>query len=146
MLEEQLSDLRRHQEDELIRLKQLHRDEKQQLERDSRDRVEQLKEQFVLVANDSCVTCYVTVVQCLRIREMDASSHQYKTEVPRLTGQLELLKEDKQRLEDKIESRDATISQFEVKLARLQEEKERLQHAHERRIATMQWVCMRSLF
>ncbi|XP_075240859.1 uncharacterized protein LOC142336148 isoform X5 [Convolutriloba macropyga] len=106
MLEEQLSEVKRSHEDEVRLLRQTHSEDRQQLERDCREKVEQIRDQM---------------------REMDQTSHEFKSQVPRLTGQLELLKEDKQRLEDKVETRDATISQLEVKLAKLEEEKERVE-------------------
>ena len=74
------------------------------------------------------------------MRELEQSGHQYKLEVPRLSGQLELLKEDKQRLEDKVDARDSTISQYELRMAKLEEEKHRLEEAHERKILALQAV------
>ena len=76
------------------------------------------------------------------MRELEQSGHQHKLEVPRLAGQLELLKEDKQRLEDKIDSRDSTISQHELRIAMLEEEKGRLEEAHERKVLVLKAVSV----
>ena len=74
------------------------------------------------------------------MRELEHSSQENKAQVPRLTGQLELLKEDKQKLEDKVDARDHSISQLEVKLARLEEEKERIEEALHAKLTNLQQV------